>query len=105
MIETETGSSIYSVMIKLNKYFASKYEKMLIDKVTCYVLPDGQIITITGMISMDAIVVEYAENKEEADKGWLEDGDLFYLSDYESDDELIEAIMNEIEGNIKKGVI
>ena len=100
MIEKGIGLSIESTMKEMNRILSGKYEKKKIDKITCYELPDGQIITITGIITFNAIVVEYAENLGEADKCWFEDGDLFYLSDYDSVVQLTEAVMSEIEGNI-----
>ncbi len=47
----------------------------------------------------DAICVEYADNEELATKGvFAEDGDLFYIDDYDD----IQTIWNDIESEINE---
>ena len=41
-------------------------------------------------------MIEYAENAQEAMEGRFEDGDRFYLDEYNDYDQLIEAMRKEI---------
>ena len=58
----------------------------------------GDIFIVRGFPSEMALVVEYADNYEEATHNLFEDGDRFYLEDYETEDDLFNAIITEIEG-------
>ena len=57
-------------------------------------------LIICELISFGALVVEYADNIDEAEKNRFEDGELFYLSDYQDVDELASDILKEIEKGI-----
>lgn len=46
----------------------------------------------------EAIGVEYAHGKLDAELYRYEDGDLFYLDDYDSIDALTKDVLQEIEG-------
>ncbi len=51
-------------------------------------------------MTFEAIVVEYADNLEEAERNQFEDGELFYYSDYQDENELLKAVLSEIEKGI-----
>ncbi|MGN0409296.1 MAG: hypothetical protein ACI4E3_02690 [Candidatus Fimousia sp.] len=51
---------------------------------------------MTGLKSFGAIVIEYAETIEEAEKNMFEDGDLFYLDELD-ENQMFEQMIREIE--------
>ena len=57
-----------------------------------------RIDTMGGKIN--GIVVEYADNEEQADVNLFEDGDVFFLSDYNDRYALMGAVLAEIENEI-----
>lgn len=48
----------------------------------------------------EAILAEYANNEKEAEINFFEDGDLFYLSDYDNAEALFQALCLEIDNVI-----
>ncbi len=102
MTNMEIDLDLPTMMSKLNEVLDQRFEKMDVEGIRYYKLPDRQIITITAITEWRGIVVEYAENEKEAEMNWFEDGDVFYLADYEDVESYIKAIMGEIEGNMAK---
>lgn len=76
--------------------FAELYSEITIGDRACFKLEDGRIISLGCLPSYGALVVEYADNVDEAALNRFEDGDLFYLDDV-GIDELFAAMRREIE--------
>lgn len=77
---------------------SKKYPKVEIgDRPDCFKHANGMVFNVDEFRSMNALVVEYAENEDEANKHRFEDGDLFYLDELD-DAEMLKAIIAEIEG-------
>ena len=91
-----------SLFEKIENRVAAKYKMFQLHGKRAYALPDGEIIRVCHFISFKAYVIEYAENMEEAEKEWFEDGKVFYPEDYIDEEMLIEDIIKEIESGIKE---
>ena len=74
-----------------------RYKLIVINDENCFLTNNKEVIHLTGLRDYNAIVTEHAETIEEARKHMYEDGDLLYM-DKMNDDEMYEAIVNEIEG-------
>lgn len=63
----------------------------------CFLLRDGVVCRLSSMGEpYNALVLEYADNMELAQKGIFgEDGDLFYMDEM-TEDEMFEAMLKEI---------
>lgn len=82
----------------LENRLKSRFEQIEINGRNCFILGNDEIIHLTGLTSFNAIVIEYAESKDDADKNMFEDGDLFYLDELD-EDAMFEAMIREIEDN------
>lgn len=92
-------NSAPDVLENINRYFSAIYPRQLVEKRVCYVSNNGDFFNpflFDG--AAYSFGIEYASNESEASKGNFEDGDLFYLEDYDSLDDMIEAMRREIEG-------
>lgn len=82
----------------LNEKLKNKYQSMKINGTMAFVLNDGQICRLDSIGDCNAIVIEYAENYEEAQKGLFgEDGDLFYMDEMD-EEQMYNTMIKEIEG-------
>lgn len=81
----------------LNNKLASIYKTREINSELFCENKKGDIFIVRPFPSEEAIVVEYADNYEDALSNLFEDGDRFYLEDYETYDELSDAVVMEIE--------
>ena len=99
---TETGTELITdtILRKVNNRIGEKYTERSLNGSRHFELPNGEIIIICELISFGALVVEYADNIDEAEKNRFEDGEPFYLSDYQDVDELASDILKEIEKGI-----
>ncbi len=61
----------------------------------CFILSTDVVIHIDMIKNMNAIVVEYADNMDEAKINRFEDGDLFYVDEHDESD-MLKSILNEI---------
>ena len=100
MTETGTGLNTDTILRKVNNRIGEKFAARSLNGSRHFELPNGEIIIICELISFGALVVEYADNIDEAEKNRFEDGELFYLSDYQDVDELASDILQEIEKGI-----
>ena len=92
-----SNESNLSLLRKINERLAARYKLRLLCGKRFYELPNGEIIRVVKFTALNAYVVEYAENIEEAEKNWFEDGEVFYESDYSDEEALIEDVLWEIE--------
>ncbi len=76
--------------------FNSQYKLENYGKTEAFTTPNGTIFNVCAFPGEYALVIEYAENAEDAAAGRFEDGDRFYLDEYCDFDELIEAMKKEI---------
>ncbi len=81
---------------KLELLFAERYEQMHIHNMLCFCKEDGTIFHVVDFPEKDAILIEYAENYDEAMIYRFEDGDRFYLDEM-NEDEMFRAMLHEIE--------
>ena len=75
--------------------FADIYEKCMVGSRECFCTPEGMLFALDYIGSFGALVIEYAENYEEAELNRFEDGDLFYLEDMD-EKTMFEAMLREI---------
>lgn len=61
----------------------------------CFVLSTNVVIHIDMIKNIGALVVEYADNIDEAKINRFEDGDLFYIDEYDEGN-MLKSILNEI---------
>lgn len=80
----------------LENRLKNRYEQIEVNNRNCFLLENGEIIQLTGLKSFGAIVIEYAETMEEAEKNMFEDGDLFYLDELD-ENQMFEQMIREIE--------
>ncbi len=73
----------------------ARFEKKLFGKNACMINQSGIPFRVCPFPDEMALVIEYAENDEDAESGRFEDGDRFYLADYSVED-LIDAMLIEI---------
>lgn len=79
----------------LERRFADIYEKCTVGNRECFCAPGGILFALDYLGSFGAVVIEYAENYEEAELNRFEDGDLFYLEDMD-EDTMFDAMLWEI---------
>ncbi len=79
-----------------------KYKEALFGDEQWFILPDNQAIHIVELLSgYNSLVIEYAENAEERSRKLADDGSQFALVDYDTSEEMFEAMMKEIECEIQ----
>lgn len=93
---TEKKSKTKARSAALEKRFAERLDNFTVGSRFCFGLPDGKIISLDTLGAYDALVIEYAENYEEARLNRFEDGDLFYLEEMD-EDTMFQAMLREIQ--------
>lgn len=96
MTQTEMKSRLMERTKALEGRFEMAFDKRVIQKRTCFVRPDGMLFALDSLIPFGALVLEYADNVEEAEKNRFEDGDLFYLEDMD-EETMFQCMIREIE--------
>lgn len=82
-------------MDALNVRLSDIYNRRQIGERSCFLLPDGTVIALGGLPTFGAIVIEYADNYDEAKRNRFEDGDLFYLEKMD-EEAMFQAMLREI---------
>lgn len=77
----------------LNSELERKYHSVMIDGEKCF-LANNAIIKITCVKGLDSIVVEYADNADEARKNRFEDGENFNIE--LGKEKILQRILEEI---------
>lgn len=76
------------------------YEKVTINGDKCFLLPNGNVICVTALGGeVNALIIEFADNIEEAQKYNTEDGRLYYTEELDPEemlDEMLKEIGNEL---------
>lgn len=94
---TEKKSSHNEVLTLIKEKFSGRYDKRVLPDKTCFINEHGVLFDAFSFPEWDAFGVEYANTEEEAQKWQFEDGDLFYLADYDTVDDMVEAMCKEID--------
>ena len=79
----------------LEQWFEKDFESIMINNERCFCKPSGEIFVISKIISFNALVIEYAENISAATNNDFEDGDLFYMDEYD-EKSMYEKMLQEI---------
>lgn len=90
-----TSMEMKSIKDIIDEKFAEKYEKIIIGGQEYFALDDGRVICVALILSYEAVVIEYADNINEAKLDHFEDGDLFYLTQADVDT-IFQAMLREI---------
>lgn len=77
--------------------FSQLYEQTSFWGYLCFRKADGGIFSLCSFPNDLALVIEHAENQQEAELNRFEDGDLFYLEDMD-EETMFQAMLREIEG-------
>lgn len=85
------------VLSELNKMAEERYGVKTFGRFACFVNESGVPFRIFAFPMEFAICVEYAESESDAALGRFEDGDRFYLEDFQSIEEIANAVFAEIE--------
>lgn len=99
MISKEMKKIIDERKKSLEELFVKQYEQIEVNHEKCFITSVGMIFMITALPSFEALVVEYADNLEDAKNNAYEDGDLFYINEL-SEFEMYEKMLMEIEQSI-----
>ncbi len=60
-----------------------------------FIKPDGSVFDVDVILDFGCLVLEHADNMEDAELLLLEDGDRFYPENYENTDALFSAMCEE----------
>lgn len=80
---------------KIEQLLAEKYEQITVNGERCFRKPDGTVFILSEIASENSLVVEYADDIDQARQNAYEDGDWYCITEYE-DDKLISEILREI---------
>lgn len=84
----------------ITEQLEQNYEQRQFGKRICFVNKFGTLFNAFKFPGENAVAIEYADNETDASNGRFEDGDRFYLEDYETENELLSSIMKEIEETV-----
>ena len=93
---TESKLKIKTRAEALNKRFSELFQTVQVGSRTFFLGPDGvSLFALDYLGPYGALVIEYAEDYDEARDNCLEDGDLFYLEEMD-EDAMFQAMLREI---------
>ncbi len=87
-LATKRKSELEDLLSKNYRHVSLQDEK--------YFLTENNAVFHVDIFDSAALVIEYAESVEAAEKYQLEDGDRFYLSDYTDAGAMLDALLKEI---------
>ena len=96
MTQTEMKYRLLERSKALERRFETLFQKCVINDRDCFSRTDGMIFAVDFLLSFGALVIEYAENADEAKKNRFEDGDLFYIEDMD-EETMYNSMIQEIE--------
>lgn len=72
----------------------------IVDDRDCFMLDSGEILSITCMIGEKFfdLCTEYADSSEDMRSYFTTDGDLYPPGEYDTPDDMLQAMLKEIEG-------
>lgn len=97
MIQPDMKSRIKERIKALEARLAERYERCVVAERNGFRAPNGRIVALDAIAAFGALVIEHAENQQEAELNRFEDGDLFYLEDMD-EETMFQAMLREIEG-------
>lgn len=85
------------VKSQVERYFLNKYPNIKLFGKKCFILPNGFIARVDTITWGDerCIVIEYADNMQQAEHNLFDDGDSYQPSAYSSVDDLIKDLEKE----------
>ena len=94
---TESKSKIKTRAEALKARFSERFQTVQVGPRSFFLGPDGATLFAFDYLGpYGALVIEYAEDYDEAISGRLEDGDLFFLDEMD-EDAMFQAMLQEIE--------
>ncbi|MDD6742215.1 MAG: hypothetical protein PUE22_01720 [Roseburia porci] len=86
----------------ISEQLKKKFDDVYIGDEQWFILPDNQAIHIVELLSgYNSLVIEYAENIDEKSRHLAEDGSQFSILDYNTPEEMFDAMMKEIENELQ----
>ncbi len=82
-------------MLHLEQNLLEHFEQVTIQDRRCFRTAAGMLFFLTVFPKYEAIVIEYAENEEDAVMNRFEDGDLFCLDELD-ESEMLRCMLREI---------
>ena len=96
MTSKEMKSKIEARAAALNARFSELFQTVQVGPKSFFLGPDGVCLFALDYLGpYGALVIEYAEDYEEARFNYLEDGDLFYLDEMD-EETMFQAMLQEI---------
>lgn len=86
--------SIQSLLDRVEARFLNSYKAVDINGDRCLIGPNGNVFYFVALVDFGTIIVEYANNVDDAKKGLFEDGDQFDMN--QSFENLIAELMEEV---------
>ncbi len=80
----------------LEEKFSKRFERQIIQGRECFRTSDETIFVLSKFPGKDALVIEYAENNNEALLNRFEDGNQFYMEDMD-EETMFQSMLREIE--------
>lgn len=80
----------------LNERLEQIYQKREIGETSYFIAPDGHAFLVSALPDYPALVVEHAEDEATAAKKQLEDGDMYFLDEWD-EEALFHAVSEEVE--------
>lgn len=97
-MERNLKNNKLDLLAQINEAVTRKYGVVNIGNQICSKNGNGVFFRIYAFQDRDAFCVEYAENENGASRGIFgEDGDLFYMDEFETPEEMERAIIAEID--------
>lgn len=85
----------------VNSELSKQYKQIdVVNDRTCFLLDTGEILSITCMCGgkFFDLCTEYADNIDDMKKYYTTDGDLYPPDEFDTPDEMLQAMLVEIEG-------
>lgn len=95
MAQTEMKSRLMERSKALEGRFEKMFDKRIIKERTCFACHNGMLFALDYIPPYGALVLEYADNVEEAKMNRFEDGDLFFLEEMD-EETMFQSMIQEI---------
>ncbi len=102
LTEKKRKTDMSKAMTFITNGMDKAYPTIDVGNENCYKNQNDVLFNVDTLKSDGAFVVEYANNIIEAKHNMFEDGDLFFLEDYNSLDEIFQAMCDEIDSSQKE---
>ena len=91
-------NSMATILQKLDNVFSNEYKKIELlifgEKRQCFIMKNGTVFEIIGILPFDCITISYANDLNEAKKDFFEEGDQFDA--WQDFDDLVKEIREEL---------